>query len=152
MAAFAGLRCRNVVLGLAESRSPIVTGGATIGDPGMIHLGCERKTRRARMARIARCRGDEVICRLSESDRAVVAIAAWRGGLSMIDQPNVTPKGGLVTPLAYLRRLLMALRLPACHSAIVATKALSRRRFEATADMTRLAADRRVASRKGKSR
>lgn len=91
MAAFAGLSRRNVVLGLAECRSPVVAGGAAAGDPGMIHLGGERKTRRARVARTARRRGDEVICRLSESDCAVVAIAAWSSGLGMIDQPNITP-------------------------------------------------------------
>ena len=74
-----------MVLGLTESRHAIVTGRATTGDPGMIHLGREGKTRRARMARTARCGGDEVICRLSDSDRAVMAIAAWCDGLSMID-------------------------------------------------------------------
>lgn len=106
-----------------------MTGSATIGDSGVVILHPNGEACRARMAHLARSDGRDVGRRLSDSDCAVVASCTGRNGrdLGMLDTPNITPQGGLVTKRAPIRRQRVFYRLPGNRLAVMAIEAQSRR-------------------------
>ena len=106
-----------------------MTGSTTIGDSGVVILYADGEACRARMAHLTWRDGRNVGRRLSDSDCAVVASCTGRNGgnLGMLDTPNITPQGGLVTKHAPVRRQRVVYRLPGNRLAVMAIEAQSRR-------------------------
>ena len=106
----------------------------------MIHRGI-RVADGAVVAGIALSSGNDMIGRLAERDRAIVAGRAWCVRLKVVNETEVAVRCSEMAALTEIRRLRMRLRLTLCIRAIMAGKALLRRSLEASIDMARCTLD-----------
>ena len=118
----------------------------------MVHDGRATKAHRALVTISAWCGGDDMIGRLSNSDRSIMTTGAGASCLGVIDETHLPPRRREVAAFAEICRLRVALLLAGRRRTVVAGETLPRRPLETSADVARCAVDARMRAREGKSR